>query len=240
MDISKLKHDPDKVNKTLFVTDSNELRTATGCKIYIPAGYIGKGLASISSEVSTLGVFAIFCDDVHYGVSMATSMVVLGPCDFDTVSMGDEDFYVFTFDKGAVVIEDVNLVKNKKITSPILDYFNDYGHSPWFMNGLLQSELLRDTKYFNDIFLGGGQPVYDMMVAPLARDPKNIKTQWRHILKVDSDIFSRPALLPSRDIAANTTSNFARLNGSEMKQGIKAALLSKPEREEPLETIFIK
>ena len=240
MDISKLKHDPDKVNKTLFVTDSNELRTATGCKIYIPAGYIGKGLASISSEVSTLGVFAIFCDDGHYGVSMATSMVVLGPCDFDTVSMGDEDFYVFTFDKGAVVIEDVNLVKNKKITSPILDYFNDYGHSPWFMNGLLQSELLRDTKYFNDIFLGGGQPVYDMMVAPLARDPKNIKTQWRHILKVDSDIFSRPALLPSRDIAANTTSNFARLNGSEMKQGIKAALLSKPEREEPLETIFIK
>lgn len=240
MDISKLKHDPDKVNKTLFVTDSNELRTAAGCKIYIPAGYIGKGLASISSEVSTLGVFAIFCDDVHYGVSMATSMVVLGPCDFDTVSMGDEDFYVFTFDKGAVVIEDVNLVKNKKITSPILDYFNDYGHSPWFMNGLLQSELLRDTKYFNDIFLGGGQPVYDMMVAPLARDPKNIKTQWRHILKVDSDIFSRPALLPSRDIAANTTSNFARLNGSEMKQGIKAALLSKPEREEPLETIFIK
>lgn len=240
MDISKLKHDPDKVNKTLFVTDSNELRTATGCKIYIPAGYIGKGLASISSEVSTLGVFAIFCDDVHYGVSMATSMVVLGPCDFDTVSMGDEDFYVFTFDKGAVVIEDVNLVKNKKITSPILDYFNDYGHSPWFMNGLLQSELLRDTKYFNDIFLGGGQPVYDMMVAPLARDPKNIKTQWRHILKVDSDIFSRPVLLPSRDIAANTTSNFARLNGSEMKQGIKAALLSKPEREEPLETIFIK
>ena len=240
MDISKLKHDPDKVNKTLFVTDSNELRTATGCKIYIPAGYIGKGLASISSEVSTLGVFAIFCEDVHYGVSMATSMVVLGPCDFDTVSMGDEDFYVFTFDKGAVVIEDVNLVKNKKITSPILDYFNDYGHSPWFMNGLLQSELLRDTKYFNDIFLGGGQPVYDMMVAPLARDPKNIKTQWRHILKVDSDIFSRPALLPSRDIAANTTSNFARLNGSEMKQGIKAALLSKPEREEPLETIFIK
>lgn len=206
MDISKLKHDPDKVNKTLFVTDSNELRTATGCKIYIPAGYIGKGLASISSEVSTLGVFAIFCDDVHYGVSMATSMVVLGPCDFDTVSIGDEDFYVFTFDKGAVVIEDVNLVKNKKITSPILDYFNDYGHSPWFMNGLLQSELLRDTKYFNDIFLGGGQPVYDMMVAPLARDPKNIKTQWRHILKVDSDIFSRPALLPSRDIAANTTS----------------------------------
>ena len=240
MDISKLKHDPDKVNKTLFVTDSNELRTATGCKIYIPAGYIGKGLASISSEVSTLGVFAIFCDDVHYGVSMATSMVVLGPCDFDTVSMSDEDFYVFTFDKGAVVIEDVNLVKNKKITSPILDYFNDYGHSPWFMNGLLQSELLRDTKYFNDIFLGGGQPVYDMMVAPLARDPKNIKTQWRHIIKVDSEIFSRPVLLPSRDIAANTTSNFARLNGSEMKQGIKAALLSKPEREEPLETIFIK
>lgn len=240
MDISRLKHDPIKVNSTLFETETHQLRTTVGCTIYIPAGYIGKGLAVISSEVSSLGVFAISHDGVHYGVSMCTGMVTFGPCEIATVEMDDEEFIQLTFEKGSIVLDDIYIVKNKKITSPLLDYFNDYGHSPWFMNGILQAELLRDTKYFNDIFLGGGQPVYDMMVSPLARDPKNVETQWRHVIKADADLFSRPIFLPSRDIASNASSNFARINGSELKQGIKAALLSNPDRSEPLEEIFIK
>lgn len=240
MDISRLKHEPIKVYKTLFETDTHQLRTDSGCSIYFPAGYIGKGLAVISSEVSSLGVFAITHDGVHYGVSMCTGMVTFGPCEISSVEMDDEEYVKLTFEKGSIVLDDTNIVKKKKLTSPLLDYFNDYGHSPWFMNGILQAELLRDTQYFNDIFLGGGQPVYDMMVSPLARDPKNLENQWRHVIKVDADLFNRPVFLPSRDVASNASSNFARINGSELKQGIKAALLSNPERPEPLEDIFIK
>lgn len=240
MDISKFKHDPAAIHKCVVKTPDKKLVTTTGCKISIPVGYTSKGLAIIGSEVSILGVFVIFNDKLQYGVSMATTMVTLGPCIVETVDVDGDPHYVFTFDAGGEVFTTTSLVKDKKPVNLILDYFNDYGHSPWFLSLLLQSELLRDTQYWNGFKVGGGQVVYDMMVAMLARDPKNIKTQYRHVLKSENDIHERPILLPSRDIGENTTSNLARLNGSELKVGIKAGLLSKVEREEDLEKIFIK
>lgn len=240
MDISKFKHDPSVIHKCVVKTPDKKLVTPTGCKLCIPVGYTSKSLAIIGSEVSILGVCAFYNDKFQYGVSMATSMATLGPNTMETVEMDGEPYYVFTFEPGSVVFVATEMVRDKKLVNAILDYFNDYGHSPWFMSDLLQSELLRDTRYWNDISLGGGQVVYDMMVAPLARDPKNIKTQFRHALKSESEIHTRPILLPSRDIGANASSNLARLNGSEMKVGIKSALLSKVEREEDLEKLFIK
>ncbi len=239
MDISNYKYDPTVIHTNLVKTPDNQLVTKNGCQICVPVGYVSKNLAIIGSEISILGVCA-FIVDGKYGVSMATSMVTLGPCAMETVEMDGEPYYLFTFEAGSLVWVTTELVKIKKIVNNILDYFNDYGHSPWFMSDLHQSELLRDTQYWNGFKVGGGQPVYDMMVAPLARDPRNIKTQFRHLIKVDSDVYKRPLLLPSRDIGSNASSNLARLNGSEMKQGIKAALLSDVEREEDLEKLFIK
>jgi hypothetical protein len=147
-------------------------------------------------------------------------MVNFGPCKYDVVEVGGEDHYALTFEKGSVVFLSTNIMKGKKITAPITDYFIDYGHVPWFIDAVKHAELIRDTDYFNGVRLGGGQPVYDMMVANIARDPKDIRTQWRHTIKTEADITKRPLFIPLRDIAETTTSNFARLNGSELKQGI--------------------
>jgi hypothetical protein len=73
-----------------------------------------------------------------------------------------------------------------------------------------------------------------------ARNPKSIKQYYRHAIDKNQDLFGFPRFVPLRDIAINTTSNLARLNGSEMQRGIKSALLAEPQRSEPLEELFIK
>lgn len=243
MDISNLKREPQKVRETFMENKNHELITKTGCTIYVPANYTEKGLGFIAAEVSILGIFMVVIKGGYYAVSdKATSMITLGPCLIDTVKMGpdEEEYLKFEFEPGAVVMKTTLLVKDKKLTNAVLDYFVDFGHSPWFFNYLDLAELLRETPHFNDIKLGGGQPVYDMIVAPLARTPKDITSYYRHFIKSEDEIYKRPLFVPTRDIALTTTSNLASLNGSELQRGIKAALTREVDRSEPLEELFIK
>ena len=79
-----------------------------------------------------------------------------------------------------------------------------------------------------------------VIVAGIARNPKNVREYYRHAMTNEAQLREYPRFVPLRDIAINTTSNLARLNGSELQRGIKSALLSEPQRSEPLEELFIK
>lgn len=239
MDIKKLVRRPEAVHETL-VNKDHQLITKTGCKILVPEGYVGKGLASISSEVTTIGIWMMVINDKHYAVSIATSMMNLTPSSIEMDTIEEEDFYVLHFDPGSVVIRNTELVKDKKIVNYIMDYFTDYGHSPWFIKYIDHSELFVECRGFNDITLVESQAMLDIVTAHISRDPNDIKQYYRHTLKDKAGIHKRPLLLPLRDIANNTTSNLARLNGSEMKRSIKASLTNEPVREEPLETIIAR
>ena len=75
MDISKAIRDPYRVMSTLHETEDHKLITKTGCYITVPVGYCSKDLAVVGSEVSIIGIFAIFSEDNVYSVSLATSMM---------------------------------------------------------------------------------------------------------------------------------------------------------------------
>jgi hypothetical protein len=240
MDTSKLKRDAARVRSTLVETPDHQLITKSGCTIYVPANYTDKGLAVITSEVSILGVYALFIDDVTYCVSNATCMLTISPDQINTVQMDDEEYFKFSFNPGSVVIQNTMSVKNKKLTNYIMDYFIDYGHTPWFMNYQDLAELFSQSRYYNNMRMGQGQPVLDIIVAGISRNPKNVREYYRHAITTEGEITGKPRFVPLRDIAINTTSNLARLNGSELQRGIKSALLSEPQRSEPLEELLIK
>ena len=239
MDISKLKRNPTKVQDTL-VEKNNQLITKTGCKIVIPASYTSKGLAVISSEVSILGIFAIIIDGNFYSVSRSTSMMTITPTQIENEMIADAEHLVFTFAPGSVVIKNTMLVKNKKLVNNIMDYFVDYGHSPWFISYVDHAELFANSKYFNDIRLGQSQAVLDVITAHVSRNPNKFEQYYRHSLKETGDLFRQPTFIATRDIANNATSNLARINGSELQRSIKSSLLATPERAEPLEQHFIE
>ena len=80
----------------------------------------------------------------------------------------------------------------------------------------------------------------DIITAGISRNPDNIRQYYRHAMRKEEDLHIHPLLIPLRDIANNTTSNLARINGSELNRGIKAALLAEPVRAEPLEVLLTR
>jgi len=240
MDISLLKRNAEKVQASLTENKNHELITKTGCTIYVPTGYTDKGLAIISSEVSIVGIYAIVIDDKYYGVSKATTMLTIVPTTIDTILIDDEEYFKFDFEPGSVVVRNTMAVRDKKLVNYIMDYFIDYGHSPWFITYLDHAELFRDAKYFNDIRLSDNQAVFDIITAHISRDPKKFEEYYRHTAKSGAVVHEHPRFIATRDIANNTTSNLARINGSELQRAIKSALTAEPKRAEPLEELYMK
>lgn len=238
MDVTTLVRQPAKVIDSLDEQD-HQLFTKKGCKIYAPSDYINKGLMHFSDGVSLLGVFIIVINDKEYALSNCTAMVTIKPNDFNKVMMGDTEFYCFEFNAGGVVVENTMVVKELKLTNSVVDYFCDYGLSPWFITYLDHAELLYQCKYFNGLDLGK-QVVMDCLTAHITRSPKNFKKYFRHDIKNVSEINTRPVILPARDIANNTTSNLALVNGSELQRSIKAAVLAQRDRPEPLEQLMME
>lgn len=238
MDISKLKHDAANV-QTAFVEADEQLIAKKDCYIIFPAGYVNKGLATIGNEISVLAVFAYVVGD-KYAVSLTTSMVLLSPSSVEQVTINEDDYYQLFFTAGSVVIKNVMLVKNKKLTNYVMDYYFDYATIPWFIDYGMHAEILNDTASSNDVRLAPDITPFDIITAHISRNPSDYKMQYRHVMKTNDDIKKQPLVIPLRDIANNTTSNLARINGSELNRALKAALTSEPTRIEPLEEIYIK
>lgn len=238
MEWKKFKHNAEKV-KAMLVKKNGQIITKQECFILVPEGYVSKGLLHVGNVVNTLGVFAIFCNELEYGVSTATAMMNLGDCVIEIIEIDEVNFYKFTFLAGSVVIANTAMVRENKLPNYILDFFVDYGKSPWFMTYMLIAELLSRSKYFNDIKLGINQSVLDVIASSIARDTSDVTKYYRHVITKPSELFMRPMFVPLRDITLNTSSNLARLNGSELQRGLKAALLSEDNRSEPLEDIIL-
>lgn len=238
MDISKVKRDPQRVHASLLEKD-DQLITKTGCTIYIPERYISKGLAIIGTEISILGVYAMFIDDTTYGVSTATSMCTLGEMHIaDSITIDDTVYLSYKFPAGAVVLKTVELVVNKKIVNAIMDFFIDFGYTPWFFNYIDLAELFIDTGYWNNMNMGG-QIVQDIITAHISRDPKNLNEFYRFIIENVKQLDTRPVFIPQRDVGMNTSSNLARVNGSELARATRAMLLSEPTQPQELEDILM-
>lgn len=239
MDISKLKRNPEQVQSTL--TEKNgQLITKSGCHIQIPAGYTSKGLATISNEVSTLGIFAIITDEKYYSLSLITSMMVLVPSDLKYITIDDKPYIEMWFAPGSVVIKNTSLVKNKKLVNFVMDYYVDYGKIPWFLSYVDHAEIFKLSREFNNIFMADSIVPYDIITAHISRSPDDFNSYYRHTIEKQTDLYAQPTIIPSRDIANNTNSNLARINGSELNKALKSALTSAPQEAEPLEELYLK
>ncbi len=238
MEWAKFKHQAEKV-RGILVKKNNQILVKQDCHILIPEGYTSKGLLLLGNQITTLGVFAIFCNDIEFGVSTATSMVHLGNCSTERIEIDGIGFYKFVFLAGGVLIENTSMIRDNKLPNYILDFFVDYGKAPWFMNYMLMAMLLSQSKYFNDIKLGINQAVLDVIISAISRSPNDVKMLYRHYMTKVSDLHKLPKYVPLRDISLNTTTTLSRLNGSELQRGIKASLLGEDTRSEPLEEIIL-
>lgn len=239
MDISKLKRNPEKV-KSALSQKSDKLITLSGCSIYFPAAYTNRDLAQLSGEVSVVGIFMITPDDTNYAVSISTAKLPTKPDSIEFLAIDEVEFIKFSYSKGSTVFESIQSVRDGKFADNIMNFFHNYNNTPFFISYEDYAEILVNTGYYNGITLTKSRAASDVLSAHLCRDPNNIKTFYRHYIENKNQIKQSPRFISLRDITSNTTSNLARVTGSELKRGLRAALNAEPTRPESLEATFLE
>lgn len=239
MDISKLKRDPERVRANLKMTQGRTVVTSKLCRIYIPALFAEKQLASIGSEVYILGIFALVMDDGYYSVSLTNAMMRIDPATINTVLVDDEQYYEFVFEPGDTVIANTDLVESKTLPYHINETIIARGKVPWYLNYEDVGSLFDSARKYAGVDLGPNDAVLEMIASAIARSPNDPKVYYRQFVKSKEDLKKNPPrFIAFKSISYGATNTTAKLMGSYFETSMNSALVNPSERLEDMEELL--
>lgn len=239
MDASQFIRDANRVHAHLMETDDGALITTKGCRIYIPARFAEKTLATISNEVYIVGIFAIVVEGKYYGVSLANAMMRIEPTATESVMFGEDEYIEFCFDPGATVISSTQLVRNDTLLYEIYDEVIAKGHVPWYVSYDDLGKLFESSEKHAGVKLGANHAILEMIAAAITRDPDEMTRYYRQRIQSRDEQFSNPpAVIAFRNVTYGATNTTAKLMGAYFDDGLTSALVNPSQRVEPIEEIL--
>lgn len=237
MGFLNMRRDPQAVHAALAEKDG-ALIAKQALRIYVPKRFESKRLVLVGSEVSTIGIFAIVVGDV-YGVSKALAQMQLTPSSIAVVDMDGDDCFEFSFDKGAVICPNVNLIREDSLAFKVYDEIIAGGHIPSFLNMEDMAKLFDTSEYHAGIRLAPTNAPLEMIAAAISRDRQNMAVYWRQTAKSMADQKTNPPkFIAFRNVIWGATNTTARLMGSYFEDGMMSALVNPSEKSEPIETLL--
>lgn len=233
MDIKSLKRDGNAVKTALKQIDQS-LVAAKDCKIYIPLRFSERKLAVISNEIRIVGIYAIVVGDT-YGVSSACAMMQITPSSTSIVNIQGDEYYEFSFVKGAVITPNCNLVKEDTLVYSIYDEIIAKGHVPWFLSYIDLGKLFATASYHGGLSLGPNNIPLEILAASIARSSEDRTVYYRHVV---DDLYGldTSVKIPFRNVIYGATNTTARLMGAYFQDGMTSALVNPSETTEGVET----
>ncbi len=238
MDISTMVRDPKKIKAVLKEKD-NTLLTTTGCKIYIPKRYIERKMAVVGAEIQIVGILTIVVEDKYYSVMRVPSMLTIQPSEILADKVLDEDYLVFSFDPGAVVISNLNIVMNIFLIYDIYNEIIAKGHVPWSFTYEDLGKLFADSKKYTGDQLSRTNVILEMIASTVSRNPKNLMEFYRHQIQTEeAEKAINPKFIPFRSVLYGANNTTAKLLGAYFDDSLISALVNPSERTEGVETIL--
>lgn len=238
MDISKLKRDPDRVNANLIVR-GDELVTKVPCKVLVPTRYFERGLGTLEPEVYAVAIYALVMEDSYYAVSLAPTMMRFTPTDINHVTIDEVEYTVFSFEKGAVVCPQLNLVVRDEMIYYVYSELTAKGNNPWFMERDDLAMPFENAPKFCGVTVGSNHAIMQMVYSSTTRLGTDRSVQYRHAAKTPQDLKNlRSVTIPLRSIIWGPTNTFARIIGSYFKEGLTTALVNPSDKVEPIEDML--
>lgn len=235
MDIKTLVRDGEAVKKAIKQVDQT-LVASLDCKIYIPRRFEERKLAIISDEIRIVGIYAI-CVGNNYGVSSACAMMQITPSSTSIVSVDGDEYYEFTFYKGAVITPNCNLVKEDTLVYNIYDEVIAKGHIPWYLSYKDIGKIFTTSDYHAGLSLGPTNVAIEILAASIARSKDDRTIYYRHVIDnlegVDNSV-----KIPFRNVIYGATNTTARLTGAYFDDGLTSALTNPSETTEGIETLL--
>lgn len=236
------------MNELKWIRDANIIKsnfkklgsswvTKENCDIYFPCHYTEKKLAILGDHAKVLGVVMISVGNT-YAVLSVNAMIDFTPSEITTVDMYDEKYYKMSFDKGSIVISNINVVKQDTLPYFIYDVFISKGRIPWYMDYTDMCKIFDTAGEYADTNIGNNPEVIQTLISLIARDKNDRTKYYRQV--TDEDAKDRLVFIPINSVSYGATNTVNKLGGNYMSTGIISALNNPSDKVENIEAILRK
>lgn len=238
MPFSTLKRNKDAVLNALYQTQSGSLLAKEDLKIVFPVRFEEANLAIIESNVYVLGIFAIIVGN-QFAVNNIPARIRLSPSEIEKEKYEDNEYYVLSFDKGATICENINVVQENTLGYYIYNYFIALGKVPWYISALDMLRIFEGMNEYTKTTYGASHTVTEMICAMVMRGNLDAQQYWRQTIESEQDLYNnRPEFIPLRNIPLGARNTTAKLMGAYFDEGLNSALLYPSESAERVETLL--
>lgn len=223
MQVDKMVRDTSLRDELITVVDG-KMMAKKDFDIHIPYRYVPSKLAVIGKYIQSVAIFALVSGN-RYVVSNVTSMMELLPSNIGKEKIDGEDYYIFNFFKGDVVSPRLDLIVDDGVAYKIYNEFIGKAKLPWFIHYEDLGKCLASSPHYSNLKLSDTNAVIELLVASIARSPKDVKRYYREDIKSMNDLKTMtPVVLPFRAVISGTTNTMGKLIGSYFEEGITSAL----------------
>ena len=238
MDVNSLIRDKAYILSILNKLPDNTTRVKQECRIFIPADYADKGLASIGTDTYVLGIFPIVCNG-KFSTMICNAMVRIDPALMNRVNLAGNDYIEFVFPKDSIIFLANNVVRNNTLTYKIFEYYHSSAKVPWFVTYNQMSRLYESAKDYADANIGSNHETDELLASVIARNPADRRQYFRQSTQYDDNLTAhQPIYISMRNVAYSATNTMSKLSGGHFTDGTISALVSPTTRVEPMERLL--
>lgn len=241
MDIRKLIRSPERVKACVQELPDHRLVAKKPVKIYIPARFTERNLASLGVETYIVGIYAMVVEDAYFASSTVNAMIRIEPTSVMRLLIEDEEYIEFSFEAGSTIMSSTMLVKDAPLVYRICDEILMKGRVPWYIDYLQLGKLFKTAKKHAGANIGEHHEVGELLASAIARNAENRYEFYRTVVKSLDDIHRKPPVfIPLRSVQYGATNTLNKLAGSYFNEGVVSALVSPATRTENIERVLRK
>jgi hypothetical protein len=239
MDTKRLIRDAAQIKACLKELPDNRVVALQEVKIYVPARFAERNLAYVGVDKHILGIYAITCQDMYYGVSLINAMISIDPAVMNRIKIEGDEYLEFVFPPGSTVFKSTNLVRTDTLTYRIYDEFFSSGKIPWYVGYEELGHIFDTAQHHAGANVGANQEVTQLIASMVARDPTDRTKYYRTKIQSLGELRTDPpAFVSLKSVEYSATNTTTKLGGSYMSVGIVSALISPSTRTENIESLL--
>ena len=220
-------------NDNLFkIVGKTVLFVGNKLEILIPDRYAQHGCLELTNEVKTLGVFDMKVNGKDSGYLLPARITII-PSEMETITVGTDKFVRLTLYENDVFIKNRDVVMDEQLAYVVFYEIIYGGNAPKFLTYDDKVFLFDTVSEVTGISFPTDHVVFEMMVALLHRDKKDISLQYRL-----GDMKDEPMNIPLRLVSHAALSTTSKIVGSYMDDGIDAALVNSSDINSDIEDLL--
>ena len=216
----------DESKRTItFIGDSLQVR--------IPKRFQSYRMLEITDVIKALGVMDLIINDKYQCSMNILGRITIIPSRYEEIVIKDVPYLVAHLEHGDIFINDTNIAQEASVMYAVFCEFVTRGH-PLYTLTYEEFALVFDrVKQFVGRGLGVERSVFELIIAHISRDKKDLFKQYRH-----TDLKNPPVYIDLNNVSLAPTTTSSRMVGAYFEDGLTAALITTAKDKAPFEEIM--